>query len=215
MAEFVNPLLLGKCRLSSWKAAASPWLAIPARARGNCLPRLRSFGAGPPVPTPATPPRSAELAHMSPAAHRAAVATAIRTGGDLSGGLADPPEALDVATTSEADHPIVRCHQPVQIVCPGELGAHAGEILLGDLTGPRAGNSDANRNLGSDDLVEELTERRKPDPIHLVDDVAFEHVHRFTHQDDRRPAKRGFTSGPRATHNGGNADLAAKVRLLA
>lgn len=54
----------------------------------------------------------------------------------------------------EADYSIVGQHQVGQIISSSELGVHGCQVLLGDLTGPRTRNSDIDRDLGPNDLVE-------------------------------------------------------------
>jgi hypothetical protein len=90
-----------------------------------------------------------------------------------------------LGTQLEADYPIVRRHKIGEVISPGELRVHALEILFGDLTGPCARQSNVNRYLSFDELIEELTERREPHTLYLIDNIAQQHVHRLTHHHDR------------------------------
>lgn len=85
----------------------------------------------------------------------------------------------------EADDSIVGSHEIGEIVCSGELGVDACKIGFGDLTGPRARQSNVYRNLRFDQLIEQLAERRESDALDLVDDLTRQHVHRFAHHDYR------------------------------
>jgi hypothetical protein len=65
-----------------------------------------------------------------------------------------PPTGNFLCVSLEADYSIVGEHQVGQIISSSELSARGCQILLGDLTGPRTRNSDVDRDLGPDDLVE-------------------------------------------------------------
>ena len=57
----------------------------------------------------------------------------------------------------EGHHSIMRDHEFCESVGPNEVGDRTAEVLVGDLTGPRARQSGVQGDLRTEDLVDQLS----------------------------------------------------------